>query len=38
MKMKTPPTTSMGHIKGHPKRKDYSHECTYLKDRKLSNK
>jgi hypothetical protein len=28
----------MGHSKGSPKRKVYSHECMYQKDRKISNK
>jgi hypothetical protein len=26
---KTPPTEPMGHIKGSPKRKVYSHKCIY---------
>jgi hypothetical protein len=28
----------IGHSKGSPKRKVYSHECIYKKDRKISNK
>jgi hypothetical protein len=28
----------MGHSKGSPKRKVYSHECIYKNDRKISNK
>jgi hypothetical protein len=27
----------MGHSKGSPERKVYSHECIYQKDRKISN-
>jgi hypothetical protein len=27
----------MGHNNGSPKRKVYSHECIYQKDRKISN-
>jgi hypothetical protein len=27
----------MGHSKGSPKKKAYSHECIYQKDRKISN-
>jgi hypothetical protein len=37
MKMKTQTPEPMQHSKGGPKRKVYSHECIYQKDRKISN-